>query len=215
MSLWLTQIVLNSRHPVVQKALSDARIMHSHVMALVTSTRGAQPRLEAGVLYRIENSRSGPLLLVQTRPKPEVSELSEELGQAEVRDITPLLETLTPGAVLRYRITASPTRRIVAKDAQRGDRGAITPLWGVEAEEWWTRRASGAGLDIRTVISEHIGTIHGEKRKGSIVHHAAMRFSGVGVVTDAQRLVEALRGGIGRGKAYGCGLLSLAPARLA
>jgi len=41
----------------------------------------------------------------------------------------------------------------------------------------------------------------------------AVRFDGVLVVTDPEKLLQAVRNGIGTQKAFGFGLLSLAPAR--
>ena len=45
------------------------------------------------------------------------------------------------------------------------------------------------------------------------MRHAVVRFDGIGVVTDPDALRAAVLTGIGRGKSYGCGLLSLAWAR--
>ena len=39
----------------------------------------------------------------------------------------------------------------------------------------------------------------------------AVRFEGTLIVNDPTVLVSAVRSGIGPGKAFGCGLLSLAP----
>lgn len=49
------------------------------------------------------------------------------------------------------------------------------------------------------------------RTKGGI-RLAVVRFDGIATVTDAGLARQAVLEGIGRGKSYGCGLLSLAPA---
>jgi CRISPR system Cascade subunit CasE len=50
-------------------------------------------------------------------------------------------------------------------------------------------------------------------RGDAVVTFASVRFEGVLEVRDADRFREALANGIGPGKAYGFGLLSIAPVR--
>lgn len=77
------------------------------------------------------------------------------------------------------------------------------------AEEWWKAKAEAAGLILRTLISSSMPDIRGVGEDA--VQHAATRCDGVAVIKDAELVRAAVRAGIGRGKAYGCGLLSLAP----
>lgn len=44
------------------------------------------------------------------------------------------------------------------------------------------------------------------------MRHSLIRYDGTATVTDPEALAAALLTGIGRGKSYGAGLLSLAPA---
>ncbi|WP_254667604.1 type I-E CRISPR-associated protein Cas6/Cse3/CasE [Streptomyces sp. SolWspMP-sol7th] len=48
--------------------------------------------------------------------------------------------------------------------------------------------------------------------QGNRVRHQRIRFDGTATIADAEQLRTALVHGIGPGKAYGCGLLSIAPA---
>jgi CRISPR system Cascade subunit CasE len=54
-------------------------------------------------------------------------------------------------------------------------------------------------------------TGHRNGRSADHVTVAATLFEGVLKVTDVTKFATTLKDGIGRGKAYGCGLLSLAP----
>jgi CRISPR system Cascade subunit CasE len=51
------------------------------------------------------------------------------------------------------------------------------------------------------------------RRGGTRIRHALTRYDGIAVVTDPDALRRAVLGGVGRGKSYGAGLLSLAPLR--
>ncbi len=47
------------------------------------------------------------------------------------------------------------------------------------------------------------------------MRHSLIRYDGTATVTDPTALTQAVLTGIGRGKPYGAGLLSLAPATTA
>ncbi|MFI7536506.1 type I-E CRISPR-associated protein Cas6/Cse3/CasE [Streptosporangium sp. NPDC049376] len=53
----------------------------------------------------------------------------------------------------------------------------------------------------------------GKKQKAQRIIIDPVRYDGHLVVTDLDAFTAALVNGVGRAKAYGCGLLSLAPAR--
>ena len=91
--------------------------------------------------------------------------------------------------------------------------GQIVPLSGADAEHWWRSRAEQHhGLGILELRTDSQQPVRGQ-RSGHMITHAATRFDGVAVIRDPHALRMAVLNGIGRGKAYGCGLLSLAPAR--
>lgn len=90
-------------------------------------------------------------------------------------------------------------------------------LTDVEIRQNDLRSASGDGeLDI-PAIEEAAGTVvgwHEMQRTGKPnLTFGAVLFEGVLRVTDAAAFRAALERGIGSGKAYGFGLLSVAPAR--
>ncbi|MFC0862382.1 type I-E CRISPR-associated protein Cas6/Cse3/CasE [Sphaerimonospora cavernae] len=106
--------------------------------------------------------------------------------------------------VLRYGIANQPSKRL-GKNAGP-DAGKIQALRGAAAEQWWAQRAADNGLAVMTVSAQSQRDI---RAKGGI-RHAVVRFDGTATVTDADLARRAVLEGIGRGKSYGCGLLSLA-----
>ena len=111
MTAWLTQIIPDYRNDQVRKDLRDVVAMHKRVMTLVPDGLGDQARRQAGVLYRIDESARGTRILIQTRIHPDLGRLPAGYGQAETRELGPLLAWLTPGAIVRYRITANTCKR--------------------------------------------------------------------------------------------------------
>ncbi|BFO16736.1 hypothetical protein SHKM778_31240 [Streptomyces sp. KM77-8] len=100
---------------------------------------------------------------------------------------------------------------------------AVVPLNGPAADDWWQRQAGNAGLHVLTLRSQPVdaardrqhpaGTAPADRaKKINRIHHHRVRFDGTATVTEPDLLRAAVQSGIGRGKAYGCGLLSIAPA---
>ncbi|WP_181764132.1 type I-E CRISPR-associated protein Cas6/Cse3/CasE [Streptomyces albidus (ex Kaewkla and Franco 2022)] len=212
-SLWVTQIRPDTRHS--RDARRDVRSavgLHHRVMSLFPDDLGPSARQQAGVLFRLDEGPDGHSVLVQSTVKPDPTRLEDSYGVARAKELTPLLEQLRPRTAVRYRITANATRKL-GKNTVAGRPKQLVPLHGQDAEEWWLRQADRAGLTIRTVASTALPDAGGERRDKHTVTHARTRFDGQALVRDPAALVEHLVAGFGRGKSYGCGLLSIAPAR--
>ncbi|RBQ18066.1 type I-E CRISPR-associated protein Cas6/Cse3/CasE [Spongiactinospora rosea] len=210
MSTWLTRIVPEPRSRLARLDLRNAEALHKRVMSLVPDGLGERARAQAGVLYRYDDTSAvGPHLLIQTRAPVDATRLPDQYGTLAVRDLTPLLNMLRPELAVQYRIIANTSKRL-GRTSERS--GKLVALRGPEADEWWHARAQANGLILRTVVSTSLPDIRSPGKAG--IRHAATRFDGIAVVKDAELVQQAVLNGIGRGKAYGCGLLSLAPTAL-
>ncbi|MEV3972825.1 type I-E CRISPR-associated protein Cas6/Cse3/CasE [Streptomyces sp. NPDC050698] len=211
----LTRLVLDPHHPAAKADLADVDSLHKTLMRLVPDHIGPTPRATAGLLFRAEPGPD-PVLLVQTADTPDLTALPTNYGTARTLDLTPLLNALTPGRTMRYRITAAPT---VARSAGNPTphpvtgkrRGKVTPLTGDDAIAWWQRRAAAAGLEPVTV-SPLPRPFPRTRITRSAPYFTLTQFDGLARITDTTHLTHALKNGIGRAKSYGAGLLSLAPA---
>ncbi|MFE5331275.1 type I-E CRISPR-associated protein Cas6/Cse3/CasE [Embleya sp. NPDC056575] len=84
------------------------------------------------------------------------------------------------------------------------------------ADDWWHRRAGLAGLKLHTHLSHPLDAAVGRSGKGGAtqkVRHHRVRFEGTAEIVDPDALRAAVVGGVGKGRAYGCGLLTIAPLR--
>lgn len=211
----LTRITLNLRSRTVRADLGDALFLHKTLMRLAPSNLGDQPRRAAGLLFRLEDA-ADPVLLVQTAHHPDLDALPARYGSAEQRDLTPMHHALARGLPVHYRITAAPVvrpARTTAHPVTGSRRGLPRPLFGADALAWWHRQAAQAGLDLHTATGTprtFHRNLHANPDQPGL-RLALTRFDGTATVTDPTALRTALTSGIGRGKPYGAGLLTLAP----
>jgi CRISPR system Cascade subunit CasE len=212
MTTWLTRITLNTRSRAARTDLGDIVAMHRRLMSLLPDNLGTQARAQTGLLFRIDFPRTGTAtVLAQSAVEPDLNRLPDDYGTAEQRPLGPLLDAITEGTTVRYRLAANASKRLWKGD-ERHRSGQIVALGGLDAEQWWRTRAERQhGLQITDLRSETLGTAHGSRGKATVVH-GITRFDGAAIVRDPQAVRQAILTGIGRGKAYGCGLLSLAPA---
>lgn len=155
----------------------------------------------------------------------------------ECKDITSALRSLKAGQTVAFRLRANPTKRL----ARDGDplKGKRVALFKESEQIEWLRGKGVGGLDgvpggfelvMRPASSDEgtrwgvtqvrvcpEGSAKGKKmdtQGGHLTCHFSVLFEGLLRVTDVEAFVETVRCGIGPGKAYGFGLLSVAPVRV-
>ncbi|MFI0511180.1 type I-E CRISPR-associated protein Cas6/Cse3/CasE [Streptomyces sp. WSLK1-5] len=212
-TLWLTRIIPNPQNQQARRDFRNAVDLHYSVMKLFPDDIGDEARKQLGILFRAETTPQGTYLLLQSRTRPNLDALPADYGSADSRPLTPLLDALRPGLPVRYRIDASAVRKPRKSMQQLYNLKPIVALTGAAAVEWWERQAERAGLKLTathaTRMEPAAGLKAGTKQR---VNNARTRFEGNALIQDPDLLRQRIEEGIGRGKAYGCGLLSLAPA---
>jgi CRISPR system Cascade subunit CasE len=181
----------------------------------------------AGFLFRIDPSILGrAIILVQSAVKPDWDYAFQNAGHllaapAEVK----LFDTqFATGQRLRFRLAANPTRRL-SKHSRERDGKAVAEKWVGKRvpvpydqlvdwlAEWRAHPDEPPGFRIdKDSTTIHGGYIYLNKgANGSGNRLRSVRFDGVLEVTDPERFRATLFHGIGPGKAFGFGLLSVAP----
>ncbi len=240
--MFLSRLILNPLSRAVQRDLSDCQQMHRTLCKAFDQHPDRDPafRARAGLLWRVDSGPEGkPLVLVQTRIKPEWSFLEQVSGyllkdgrvNPGMRSIEPLLETITEGAIFRFCLRANPTRKIdtLSKPDEKRRNGRRIPLIDEESEiSWLSGKGEAHGFEIllhtsaegeqgvpavRTISEPRsIGQRTDREERKKLTFHA-VRFEGCLKVTDRDSFISGLEGGIGSAKAYGFGLLSVVPIR--
>ncbi len=224
--LYLSRLFPNVRTTAARRDLANPYDMHRTLM------RAFPDRNEGGpgrVLWRADsNSLVGGLhLLVQSTLPPDWSQLDPGwlATSPKHRKFEPAFR---PGQQLRFRLRANPTRRAGKYHSNTVLLGKRIPI--VEPAEqiaWLARKAKPCGYRLighlgdgetpnyRVAVS-NAGIARSRKpksTKAAAIDHFAAVFDGQLQVTDPDLFARALIQGIGPAKAFGFGLLSIAPVR--
>lgn len=200
--MYLTRLRLDPRSAQARRDLSDPYEMHRTLVRPFVKDAGQTP---PRILWRVEPAAawSEPVVLVQAREPADWSVL-EALpnylkGSTETRDISPE-GWLQPEQCYRFRLFANPT---VTRDGKRQ---------GLVSEDaqlaWLARQGERHGFAVEAALVTGSELLRSRKQNSHISVLQAC-FDGRLRVQDCAALALALRSGIGPGKAFGCGLLSL------
>lgn len=232
--MYLSQLELNTRNWDVRRDLADCQRMHCRLLRAFPQTNGPA-RQDFGLLYRIEVDGACATVLVQSKAQPDWSELPTGYLAASARS-KPLngAYEFRDGDRLRFRLQANPTRKVDTKSGPDGKRrnGRREAVLTEEKQLAWLERKGEMGgfelLQVRaspgigagpqravpaaeTIEDEKLTGKHAAKEGKKTMTFGSVRFDGELRVTDADRFRQTLVEGIGSGKAYGFGLLSVAP----
>jgi CRISPR system Cascade subunit CasE len=195
--------------------------MHAAVLAAFPTGHATSPAER--VLWRVDHHEHQAVLYVVSPHRPDLTHLVESVGWPTTegwatRDYAPLLDRLAAGQQWGFRLAANPVHnRRKTEDSARSQRfGHITVA---QQTDWLLRRAEQHGFTVP--LGDHKEpdvAVRGRRtvrftRQGRTVTLDTAVFEGRLDVTDPAVLRAALVGGIGHGKAYGCGLLTLVPVR--
>ncbi|MFF1716914.1 type I-E CRISPR-associated protein Cas6/Cse3/CasE [Streptomyces sp. NPDC058268] len=221
MTLWLTRIVPSPRSRDASRDLggSDQGIrMHQRMLQMFPDGVEGPARAAFGVLFRAEETTAGPQILLQSQVAPDPSRLPDTYGNVETCSLESLLSNLHKGTIVNYRCVANPVRKPRAATRQAYKLPPVVALSGNAAIEWWERQSTAAGLEPLHINARPLATVRGHRgpkdpAAKQRIQLARTQFDGTARVLDTDLLREKIAAGIGRGKAYGCGLLTLAPVR--
>lgn len=219
MELYLTRISLDPKRTEVRSALRDVYQCHRLVMAGFPNIDERAARQELGVLWRSETNTT-PFLLVQSLVPPQPgawNALGLEVATKRIDDA--LRAGLVVGRTLTFSLRANPTRKIDTKSGPDGSRrnGRRVPLRDEPRRvEWLVGHLAAVGGPVHTASDLPDVRVDGETtfrghRGERTLTLECVDFLGRLIVRDPDQLLEAVRQGVGPGKAFGMGLLMLAP----
>lgn len=222
--MFLSRLFLNPRNRAVLRDLADCQALHRTILAAfpAAESKGRGAREQFGVLHRLESDRRrGRLVLyVQSLVLPAWSALPADyllrepgLDNPGVKPVAQIYQSFHPGTVLSFRLRANPSRKIDTKTGPDGRRrhGRRVELVTEEAQlAWLTRQAAAGGFQVLAARLSGLSKDRG-RRQGAAITMAWVQFDGHLRVLEPATFYQTLARGIGPGKAYGLGLLSLAP----
>ncbi len=200
--LFLTKIVARTGNPFVQRDLANCREMHRTIMSAFepSADRGMRERL--GILYRIEPKASQTVILLQSTVLPDLENIRGKFpGYVEghsTKDLSPLIARLEDGTRFRFLLLANPAVHLDGK---------LLPIKSpADAEKWMHDRADRGGFNI--VAMRSTKDLDWRPHGGDIVLNVVL-FEGILSITNKTKFFWTLQTGIGHGKPFGLGLLSV------
>jgi CRISPR system Cascade subunit CasE len=200
---------------VRQGSLFDVRAGHDPYFLhelLWTGFPTPEEAIEARILYRYDREGGLGFVYVQTRARPDWSRLPEALKDNVVQ---PRPLTIPEGPRLRFRLLAKPSFRVANRESEvRGKRRTL--FREAHCLRWLMRKGREGGFAVEdcalTELVWHDSKTPQKDPNGAEKRLRGTLFEGVLIVTDRARLLETVANGVGPNKAFGFGLLSLAPA---
>lgn len=212
--MFLSKALLNLSSEDVRTDLDNCQKMHCRLMSLFGRCPNGQPARDFfEVLYRLENTITGEkYILIQSRDLPDWTSLPNGyLGQSNgtanpLTKVTPE-DHFKNGMTLRFKLQANPTRRDI-----------ITKKWInyktlEECLSWLLKKGEDHGFKVlENTVAIDRTTVSGEKCGEQKMFFNSAVFEGVLHITDAIVFKKAYIEGVGKGRAYGHGLISVARA---
>nr|WP_250649138.1 MULTISPECIES: type I-E CRISPR-associated protein Cas6/Cse3/CasE [unclassified Actinomyces] len=219
----MTKITLDPSRRLARKYLGSPQVMHAVVLK---ASGGGGTDGPGRVLWRVDQGQTTSLY-VQSPQAPDCAQILEEAGlpgsQAQTLDYEPFLARLSEGQLWGFRLTANPSRAISQGPGVRGKRSGHVTV--EQQRQWLITRAPGLGFDLvpasnddesgslLTVVRRNRPVFGRENpyqggRDRVTINQTV--YEGVLQVRDVDMLRRSLVAGIGRSKAYGCGLMTLA-----
>ena len=237
--MYLTRFRINTDRSGARRLLSSPQALHAAVMSSfprLLPTDTDRPR----VLWRIDrNARAEMLLHIVSPDAPELAHIVEQAGWPHVADRTspgwqtlpyvPFLSRLALGDTWAFRLTANPVHNVRRLSGEATKRTAhVTPRHQLR---WLLHRQKPCGFRVLNSTAPDPHRI--EEKYEVVVHNrrdlsfgkprlrrdttakpvtlVTATFDGQLTVTDPDALRHTLTRGLGKAKAYGCGLMTLSP----
>lgn len=213
MSAIFSRVIVDPSQRAARKALASPEVLH----AIVARATGDP---ESGrALWRLDRGIGRHTLFITSSRKPDAALLAEQLGSPlmEINSFSydRFLASLSAGQEWQFRLRANPTKAL----RQDGARSRRVALIKEDSQLAWLIRQGEqrGGFEIprnRLSVPEVVIQTRGAdefRSHGATVTLGTVVYDGVLRITEPSALRAVLVSGLGRGKAYGCGLLTLAP----
>ncbi|CAI1840459.1 MULTISPECIES: type I-E CRISPR-associated protein Cas6/Cse3/CasE [Serratia] len=188
--------------------MTDAYSLHRVVYSLFTDERTEaekQSHIASGIVYADQGGDfySRKVLIVSDRqPATQVD------GQYGKVISKPISDAFLANSNYRFKVQVNPVR----KDKQSGKRVAVKGRSDIA--QWFLQRAANSwGFEVapQTLQVDSIEVLQFQDKVGRQVTLGKAHIQGQFTVTNLQQFHNSFKHGIGKGRAFGCGLLQIVP----
>ena len=194
-----------SRADIKALKITDEYSLHRVVYDLFEDVRSEEEKRASkasGILYADKGgdfSHRQILFLANRMPQqPQHGELGK---------LIPIPDDFLQHERYRFEVTVNPTKREKATKRLVPIRGreAVTEWFMAKAPDAWGFSVDSSSLQVLKL------TVREFDKQGHAVTQGQASLQGVLTVTERSRFITSFQQGIGRGRAFGCGLLQIVP----
>ncbi|MER7758211.1 type I-E CRISPR-associated protein Cas6/Cse3/CasE [Streptomyces sp. NPDC097619] len=238
--MYLTRLPLNSARADARRLLGSPHRMHGAVCMSfpeAPARDGQGPR----VLWRTDVNAAGRTdLFIVSPTRPDLTHLVEQAGWPTLEEpgwttfaYGEFLDGLAEGDTWGFRLTANPVHYVRKADDPKGAEtkrtAHVTPRHQLG---WLLKKQEQAGFEVvrkpaerqhteyddeyQIVLHDRTPQQFGKRSEGGPrrqVSITRVTYDGLLRITDLPSFRRTLTQGLGKAKAYGCGLMTLAPVR--
>ncbi|UAN18695.1 type I-E CRISPR-associated protein Cas6/Cse3/CasE [Enterobacter asburiae] len=188
--------------------MTDAYSLHRVVYSLFSDERTETEKyshIQSGIVYADKGGDfcSRKVLIVSDRqPATQVE------GKYGKVISTPISDSFLAHSRYRFQVQVNPVR----KDKQSGKRVAVKGH--IDIAQWFLQRAANSwGFEVapQTLQIDAIEVLQFQDKVGRQVTIGKAHIQGQLTVTNLQQFHHSFKNGIGKGRAFGCGLLQIVP----
>lgn len=209
--MYLTRMELDTNKRKMKKAIFSPNLIHGAVESAFPGERKRN-------LWRIDHLYGRDYLMLLSENIPQMDDILKQFGKENIpspwltKDYSTLLSRIKSGTQWHFRLVANPTRKVSNTESSRG---AVCAHQTLDFQKNWLLQQSikhGFRLDpdAFSVTGSQWYHFRKGKEKGRKVSFLGVSYEGILTVTDENKFCELLCQGIGRGKAYGMGLMTIA-----
>ena len=210
--IYLSRMKLDPKCRSTMKALAAPNLLHGAIEQAFSGPRERN-------LWRVDSLQGNTYLLLLSRNAPDLTRAYEQFGPRnteaawETRNYEPLLARVTPGSRCQFRLVANPT---ISKGGGENVRGKVHGhITADYQKKWLLNQAEKHGFllhedEFGVVQSQWLRFYKGADGARQRVTLLAVTYEGALTITDADLFRQVLTEGLGRGKAYGMGMLTIA-----
>lgn len=217
--MYISRVQLDVQRRNTLRALSSPQILHGAVetsMGYGSSSNTERRR----VLWRVDYVGDKCYLLLVGEHQPDLRVLHEQFGHSDSfhlgdsKPYTALLDRLQAGQRWQFRLRANPVKSSSKEANTRTGRGKLYAHVTKEQQLGWLKsRADDTGFHVQDGEFEVIHTEWKKFHKGLRGNHEVSirtaTYEGLLTITDEHTFRQMLVSGMGRAKAYGCGLMTI------
>lgn len=204
--MYFTAMTFDPLSPMTHYFLGNPEHAHAEILSLF-EPGSSRP------LFRVDNKKNEKIVYMVSENMPNVERWNNRFGikpgqsLCQSADYEAFLASIKKGDLMSFKITAVPTKTTNGKKVSLDYKSALN---------WMSRKLiKGGAIPVEdSLMQAEEQSVKFRKGFASTTHEVYYRtrtYEGIFEVENVDKVVDMLRHGIGRQKAYGCGMLTVVP----